>query len=120
VSEIDIISTAVIAAGQSLSAEADIGNKVLVGIVLPANWSAAAGGLSFQASVDGGVTWNEVTTAAGSAYVVGYTAGGGAYLAIDPTTLRGISSFKVRSGPAGAPVNQTNLVAIQLVTRMVF
>lgn len=118
--EIDIISTAVIAAGASLSAEADIGNKVLVGIVLPANWSAAGGGLTFQASIDGGVTLNEVTTLAGAAYTVNYAAAGGAYIAVDPNTLRGISSFKIRSGTVGSPVNQANQVTMQLVTRLVF
>ncbi len=43
--EVDI-QTATISAGQSLSSEADIGNKSLVGLVLPSGWTASAGGLS--------------------------------------------------------------------------
>jgi hypothetical protein len=116
--EVDLIQ-AIIAAGQSLSAEADIGNKVLVGIVLPANWSATAGGISLQASLDGGTTWNEVTTVAGAPYAIAFTAAGAASLAIDPTTLRGIPSFKIRSGTKAVPANQTNTVTLQLITRLV-
>lgn len=115
--EVDNISAS-IAAGQSLSPEVDIGSKSLVGIVLPANWSAAAGGLSFQVSVDGGVTWNELTTVGGTAYAIAFTAAAGAYIAIDPATLRGVQAIKIRSGTAGAPVNQTNAVTLTLVTRL--
>jgi hypothetical protein len=107
-----------IAAGQSLSAEIDIGTKSLVGLVLPANWSAAAGGISFQVSVDGGTTWNELTTSAGAAFAIAFTAAGAAYLAIDPATLRGVQALKIRSGTAGAAVPQTNLVTLTLVTRL--
>jgi hypothetical protein len=116
--EIDSI-TAQIAAGQSLSAEADIGNKVLVGLVLPATWSTAS--LSFQASVDGGVTWNEIMTVAGAAFAIGSVTGGTARdIAIDPTTLRGVQALKIRSGTVGAPVNQANTVTLTLITRLVF
>lgn len=109
-----------ITAGTSLSAEADIANKQLVGIVLPAAWIAAAGGLTIQASVDGGVTWNEITTAAGAVFTAAYTAAGPANIAIDPTTLRGVLSIKVRSGTKASPVNQTSTVTVRLVTKLVF
>jgi hypothetical protein len=118
--EVDLNAQAVIAAGGSLSAQADIGTKVLAAIVLPAAWIAAAGGLTFQASVDGGATWGEVTTAAGAAYTVAYTAAGPATIGIDPTTLRGVSSIKVRSGTKAAPVNQTSTVTVTLITRLKF
>jgi len=107
-----------IAAGQSLSPEIDIGTKSLVGLVLPAAWIAAAGGISFQVSVDGGSTWNELLTVAGAAYAVAFTAAGPAYIAVDPSTLRGVQAIKVRSGTAGAPVNQTSTVALTLITRL--
>lgn len=109
--------TAAIAAGQSLSAAIAIGNKSLVGLVLPANWSAATGGISVQVSVDD-TTFGELTTVAGTPYAIGFTAAGGAYLAIDPNTLRGVRSLKIRSGTAAAPVNQTNAVTLTLVTRL--
>jgi hypothetical protein len=117
--EIDNI-TAQIAAGQSLSAQVNIGTKSLVGLVLPANWSAAAGGISLQASIDGGTTWGEVTTAAGAPFAIGFTAAGAAYIAIDPTTLRGAVSYKIRSGTLSVPVPQTNTVTLTLVTRLAF
>jgi hypothetical protein len=116
--EVDLIQ-AVIAAGNSISAEIDIGAKSLVGLVLPANWIAAAGGISFQVSVDGGATWGELTTVAGTPYSIGFTAAGAAYLAIDPTTLRGAQALKVRSGTLASPVPQTNSVNLQLLTRLV-
>ena len=50
--EVDINVQAAIAQGASLSAQADIGNKSIVALVLPAAWVAAAGGLSFQVSVE--------------------------------------------------------------------
>lgn len=117
--EVDNIQ-AQIAAGQSLSAEVDIGSKSLVGLVLPGTWIAATGGISFQVSVDGGATWNELTTSAGAAYAIAFTAAGAAYIAIDPTTLRGVQAIKIRSGTALAPVNQTATVTLTLVTRLVF
>lgn len=117
--EIDYIP-AQIAINTALSAEVDIGSKSLVGLVLPAAWIAAAGGISLQTSVDGGTTWNEVTTAAGAAYAIAFTAAGSAYIAIDPTTLRGVVALKIRSGTAVAPVNQTAAVTLTLVTRLAF
>jgi hypothetical protein len=118
--EVDI-QTATIATGQSLSTQVNIGNKSLVGLAIPSGWVAAAGGITFQMSPDGGATWYEVSTAAGLAYTIAYTAGGAAIIAIDPTILRGISSCKIRSGTVGAPVVQTAAggVILQLVTRLV-
>lgn len=114
--EIDNIS-AQIAAGQSLSAEIDIGSKSLVGLQVPSNWTTA--GLSFQVSVDGGTTWNELTTAAGTPFAIGSLTGGTArYAAIDPATLRGAQALKIRSGTKAVPVNQANLVTLQFVTRL--
>jgi hypothetical protein len=117
--EVDYIQTT-IAINTAISPEVDIGNKSPVGLVLPAAWVAAAGGISLQASVDGGLTWNEVTTVAGAPYAIAFTAAGAAYIAIDPTSLRGISALKIRSGTAAAPVNQTAAVSLTLVTRLVF
>ncbi len=117
--EIDVITTA-IAAGQSLSAEVDIGAKSLVGLLIPANWTTA--GLSLQVSVDGGTTWGELTTVAGTPYAIGSLTGGtlAYYVAIDPTTLVGAQALKIRSGTQASPVNQANLVTLQLITRLAF
>ena len=118
-SEIDNIA-AQIAAGQSLSAQVNIGNKSLVGIVVPTNWTTA--GISLQASPDGGTTWFEVTTVAGTPYAIGSVTGGtlAYYVAIDPTTLRGALALKIRSGTLASPVPQTNTVTLTLVTRLAF
>jgi hypothetical protein len=117
--EIDTLQVA-IASGQSLSNEVDIGTKSLVGILVPANWTT--GGLSLQVSPDGGVTWGELTTVAGTPYAISSVTGGtlAYYVALDPTTLRGAVALKVRSGSQAAPVVQANTVALQLVTRLAF
>lgn len=116
--EIDTIQVQ-IAAGQSLSPQVDIGTKSLVGIQIPANWTTAA--IAFQVSIDGGATWGPLLTTGGSAtpYAIASVTGGAqAYVAVDPSTLRGAVSFKVQSGTAASPVNQTNLVTINLITRL--
>lgn len=116
-SEVNIVSAA-IASGQSLSPEVDIGGWTLVGIVVPAAWTTA--GISFQASADGGATFGELQTIAAVAFAISSITGGTqVYIAIDPTTLRGVRSLKVRSGTAAAPVSQGSSVTLSLVTRYV-
>jgi hypothetical protein len=116
--EIDVI-TATIASGQSLSAEVDIGNKSLVGIVVPANWTTA--GISLQASPDGGVTWAEVVDQTATAVGCSSLTGGTLAWFVNFTNiqLRGPVAFKIRSGSQASPVNQTNSVSLQLITRLV-
>lgn len=104
-----------IASGQSLSAEVDLGAKVLVGIAMPAGWDAAT--LTFQVSQDGGDTWLEHTTSAGNA--VSFTVDAGQYIAVDPTLWRGVNAVRLRSGTAVTPVNQSADRPLTLMTRMV-
>lgn len=105
-----------IAAGQSLSAQINIGGKTLVGIAIPANWTSA--GLSFQASGDGGATFGELLDETATAKSVGSVAGGTyTEIAFDPTKWRGITCIKVRSGTSASPVIQTNTVSVKLLTR---
>ena len=117
--EIDVI-TVTFTGGQSLSPQVDIGNKSLVGIQIPANWTTAL--LSLQASIDGGATWGVVLTAAGGTatpyQVASITGGAQCYIGIDPNILRGISSFKIQSGVPGALTPQTNAAVLSLVTRL--
>jgi hypothetical protein len=111
----------VIAAGQSLSPEVDLGGYgVLVGIQVPNNWTTA--GLSFQCSIDGGTTWGEVWDAvSGNIASASLTGGTIAYsVALDPARFRGVRAIKVRSGPLSLPVVQANQVTLQLVLRQVF
>ena len=108
-----------IGSGAAISAQINIGQKTPVAIAVPANWTTAA--LSFQASGDGGATFGELLDATATAVSVSSITGG-AYTVIqlDPTKWRGINCLKVRSGSSGAPVNQTNSVTLQLLTRFVF
>lgn len=110
---IDLIA-AQIASGQSLSAEADIGAKTLVGILVPAAWTAAP--MSFQVSVDG---VNFVEFASFEQSLPTANVGPSTYLAVDPQVWRGINIIKVRSGTLASPVNQGSTVALQLVVRSV-
>lgn len=109
-----------IGAGTALSAQVDIGNQTLVGIVVPSNWTTAA--ISLQASYDGGATWSELVdqtaAAIGSSSLTGGTLS--YFVAVDPTKLRGVRSVKVRSGTQATPVNQVAAVTLQLITRSVF
>ncbi len=100
--------------GTSLSAAIALGTKGLCGIAMPAGWDAA--GLSFQASVDGGTTWLEMQSVSAA---IAYTAAANQYVAIDPALWRGVNMIKVRSGTAGAPVNQTADRVLGLVVRPV-
>jgi hypothetical protein len=106
---------ATIANGTSLSGEVDLGALDLVGIQMPAAWTAAS--MTFQVSVDGGVTWLEHTSSAGTETT--FTVAASQYIAVDPTLWRGVNAVKVRSGTLGSPVNQGQAVTLNLVCRTV-
>lgn len=115
------VVNAAIAAGQSLSPEADLGGfGSLVGIQVPANWTTA--GISFQCSIDGGATWAEITDIVGTPIAVGSLTGGTLvyFVALDPAKFRGVRAIKIRSGTQAAPVVQANTVTLGLVLRQVF
>ncbi len=104
---------ATIANGQSLSTGVPLGAKSLVGIAMPAAWDAA--GLTFQVSVDDRATWLDLVDTSGTALAA--TVAAAQFVQIDPTKWKGINNVKVRSGTAGAPVNQTADRAIILIVR---
>lgn len=104
--------TATIAAGQSLSAEVDMGAFVLTGIAMPASWTAAD--LTFQVSPDGGVTWLELQTTAAA---VDFKAAASQFIGVDPTALRGFNAIKVRSGTSSVPVTQSGGAILTLFGR---
>jgi hypothetical protein len=102
-----------IANGTALSGPVALGEFVLTGLAMPAaGWDAAA--LTFQVSVDGGATWQEMQSISAA---ISYTAAANQYIAIDPTLWRGINMIKVRSGTSGTPVPQTADRILTLVTR---
>jgi hypothetical protein len=112
--------TATIGAGASLSAAVKLGQKTLVGIGMPAAWTAAD--ITFQASGDGGVTFGEMDASDGAAAdaVAAFTIHSPAaaqFIAFDPTRFRGINCIKVRSGTVGTPVNQVSQAVLTLAVR---
>jgi hypothetical protein len=114
VAEPDIV-TVTIANGQSLSPFVAIGPKTLVGIGLPAAWTAAS--LTFQVTLDGGVTFLEFYDGAGA---VTLPVAAGQFVAIPPVPdWGGVVGLKVRSGTSGSPVNQAADRLLSLVTRTV-
>ena len=107
--------TAIIPNGQSLSAEVALGQKALVGIVMPAAWDAAS--MTFQATPDD-QNFFELFDSSGSA--VALIVAAGQFIQIDPAKWRGVTGLKLRSGTSGSPVNQTGNRTITLITRTVY
>lgn len=103
-----------IANGQSLSNAVDIGNKTLLGIVIPSSWTAA--NLTFQVSTDG-ITYNDVYDNLGTEKNV--TAAASRYIIIDPVDFIGAKYIKVRSGTAASAVNQGAERIVKLITKVV-
>lgn len=99
--DLQVISATILASG-NISAQVNIGSKLLVGIAMPAAWDAAT--LSFQVSLDSGATWLELCDTAGA---VSLTAAAGQFISLDPATYRGVNAVKVRSGTSGSPSTQS-------------
>jgi len=108
---------ATISSGTSLSNSVNLGGLRLFGFVMPSEWDAAD--ISFQASVDGGTTWNDIydgnVATGGTEYVI--DAAASRYIILDPTAFCAITMIKIRSGTSGTPVNQTTNRKLQLVLR---
>lgn len=89
-----------------------VGNLSLVGILIPASWTAA--GLSFQMSPDG-TNFGEMFSDAGAAYAV--TAAAGNFVLLNPSAFASAEAIIIRSGTSGTPVNQTNDATLILALR---
>ncbi len=96
------VEALVIASGQSLSPAIFTGGYHAQGFMMPDTWTAAD--LTFQASMDNGLTFKDIYDAQGTEYKV--TAAGGRYIILDPVLFGNINCFKVRSGTSGTPVTQ--------------
>ena len=109
-----------IANGTSLSPPFDTGGMCIIGISMPAVWTAAA--LSFQTAVDN-VTWQELKGQGDSAVSIAVSQGNNYWLPSStdlsgspPETVFGaFRYFKVRSGTVGIPVNQSQQSIITFV-----
>lgn len=95
-------ATFTIANGESLSAGVGVGGHKPIGVVMPSAWTAA--NLTFQVSVDGGTTWNNLYDKDGVEYTV--TASTSRYIILPPYDWAGITHLKIRSGTAAVAVNQ--------------
>lgn len=80
----------------------DLTKKSLVGIQTPAAWSTAA--LTFQGSMDGGITYVDLYDDAGTERSIPVTASKA--FTVDPTKFMGLTHLKFRSGTSAAPVAQ--------------
>lgn len=110
----DVISSVVIANGQSLSGEVDLTNFDLVGVIMPSAWTAAA--LTFSMSDVTGGTAKSVRDSAGAE--VSYTVAADQYIIVNQAHRDAFAGFlKLRSGTAGVPVAQGAARTIQLVLR---
>ena len=87
------LNPATIAAGAALSGPCALGALTLVGISMPAVWTAAP--LTFQVSPDGGTTWQELYDGAGNEITVTAAAGQFVIPLADPSYLwRGINMVR--------------------------
>ncbi len=93
--------TVTILNGASLSAAVDIDGSTVVGIVMPAAWTAA--NLTMQMSADDS-THNNAYDEFGAEKTI--TAAASRYILLNPSDFLGADSIKLRSGTSATPVNQ--------------
>lgn len=96
-----VTRTATIANGASLSDAIQTDGSTLVGIIMPAAWTAA--NLTLQMSHDDS-TYNNVYDETGTEKTI--VASASRYILLNPADFLGANSLKVRSGTSGTPVNQ--------------
>lgn len=101
-----------IANGTALSGAANVQGRDVVGIIMPAAWTAAA--ITLRASGNG-VDFADVFSTGGTE--VNYTVAASRYIPIEAGTLSGMQALILRSGTAGVPVNQGGERAIGVVVR---
>ena len=105
-----VVTTVTIANGGSVSGAAPAASLHLVGIQMPAAWTAAA--LTFQGSADG-VTFNDAYDNNGAE--INVQAAASRYIAIPPTLLARVPALYVRSGTTGTPVAQGGARVLTLI-----
>lgn len=112
-------STVTIANGASLSGALALnpGSRQLVGLQMPAAWTAAS--LTFAVSHDG-VTFVPLYWD-GAEYTIAAAGGAAASrgVSLEPSAFAGWPYVRVRSGTAGSPVNQGAERTLQVLTRAV-
>lgn len=104
---------AVIANGESLAPAVYLEGEVLVGIRIPAAWTAAS--ITFQASMDDVTYLNVYLSTAATELAI--TVAVDRHIWLDPWENASYRWLKVRSGTAAIPVNQGAERTIELITR---
>lgn len=112
ISESRVFFPVTIANGQSLSEAVNLGGYVLVGIHMPAAWTAAS--LTLQGSA-AGATFGNVFDDEGTELEV--DAAASRYIPLGPEKTCSLAHVKVRSGTSGSPVNQEGARTLTLVAR---
>jgi hypothetical protein len=107
-------TTATIANGASLSGAVNLSGWTLIGIDMPASWTAA--NLTLQASVDNS-TWDNVFDSLGTEVTI--TAAASRFILLNPADFVSVRYLKVRSGTSGTPVNQGGARTITLIVRAI-
>ena len=98
---------------EALSAAVNIQGLVLIGIVMPADWTAA--NITFQGSLDN-VTFNDVYDEDG--VEIAWTGASASRVLLQTGTqplLGGLSYLKIRSGVTATPVNQAAARTVELI-----
>lgn len=103
-----------IANGASLSGSVYVNERTVVGLEMPAAWTAAS--ITFQASQDD-TTYNDVYDNDGTELTV--TAAASRYIILSPAKFVGAKYLKVRSGTSGSAVNQGAARVINVVCRAI-
>ena len=103
-----------IAESGSLSAAVDIKGATIVGVIMPAAWTAA--NLTLQASIDD-ETYNNVYDKFGTEVNIPVAAS--RHVIVSPAELTSLRYVKLRSGTSGTPVTQAAARVITLVVRPV-
>jgi hypothetical protein len=106
---------ATIPGGSSLSGGVDLGGLRLFGLVMPSQWTTAP--LTFQGSIDEGVTWHNLKDSSGNE--ISITAAANDFVVWLPAAFSAVELITVRSGTAATPVLQSGAAAIQLVLRSI-
>ena len=100
-----------IASGASQSEALDAREFIPTVLLTPAAWDAAA--ITFLVSERRDGTYLPLYDSFGAE--VSVTVAVSRAIALDPTTFAGLRFFKLRSGTAGTPVNQTAARAITII-----
>jgi len=97
-----------------LSGAVNLSGWTLIGIDMPASWTAA--NLTLQASVDNS-TWDDVFDFLGTEVTI--TAAASRFILLNPADFVSVRYLKVRSGTSGTPVNQGGARTITLIVRAI-